>query len=130
MFTLRDWDWRPLARLLAWTAIAWLLARRQGIEPLAVAASFLGGLILTWLLFLGPLTHLVAIVAMGIVRAALYTDEAAYAFSERLTRPVFGPAPFAVRFLAAFSVEIALVAALAWVWRKGNLAVAFTELLR
>lgn len=130
MFTLRDWDWRPLARLLGWTAIAWLLAHRQGIKPLTEATSFLGGLLLTWLLFLGSLTHLIAIVAMGAVRAALYADEVAYGLSERLIRPVLGPAPFAVRFLAAFSAEIALVSTLAWVWRKGKLVASLVELFR
>ncbi|MDX6768778.1 MAG: hypothetical protein SF051_04550 [Elusimicrobiota bacterium] len=130
MFALLDWDWRPLARLLGWAAIAWLLARRHGIQPLAEAASFLSGLLLMWLLFLGVLTHLIAIVAMGAVRVALYADEVAYDLSERLIRPVLGPAPFAVRFLAAFSTEIALVSTLTWVWRNGKLATVLVELLR
>lgn len=130
MFALRDWDWRPLARLLGWTVIAWLLARHHGIDPLAGAASFLGGLLLLWLLFLGSLTHLIAIVAMGAIRAALYADEAAYAFSERLTRPLVGAAPFAVQFLAAFSAEVALASALACVWRDGKLSAALVGLLR
>lgn len=130
MFALRDWDWRPLARLLGWSVIAWLLARRQGIEPMAEAASFLGGLLLTWLLLLGSLTHLIAIVAMGALRATLYADEVAYDLSERLLRPVLGPAPFAVRFLAAFSAEIALVSTLAWVWRSGKSVAALVESLR
>lgn len=109
---LREWDWRPLARLCGWLLIAALLSEGRGMKPWAYAASFLRDLALTWLLLLGPITHLIAIVAMGGVRAALWLDEAAYSVAERLTRPL-DAAPSVVRFAAAFAIEVALVG-IAW----------------
>lgn len=130
----RDWDWRPLARLAGWLLIAGLLARQRGVDPLACVAAFARNMLLSWLLFLGLLTHVMAIVAMATLRAALCLDEAAYALSERLTRPLAGAAPFSARFLAAFSAEVALVLGGAWAWRAWalgpRLGSALMELLR
>lgn len=130
----RDWDWRPLARLAGWLLIAGLLARHRGADPLACAVSFLRNIVLAWLLFLGLLTHVMAIVAMGAFRVALCLDEAAYCLSERLTRPLAGDAPFAARFAVAFSAEIALVLGGAGIWRAWELSprlgAALAELLR
>lgn len=128
MCWLGEWDWRPLARLIAWLLIASYMAERHGLKPWTHASSFLCGLALTWLFFLGSITHLIAIVAMGVVRAALCLDEAAYSASERMTRPLAGAAPFAVRFAGAFAVEVAM-AGLAW--RHGpSLLARLAEVLR
>lgn len=110
---LREWDWRPLARLLAWTFIA----AHFGYITQAGLAHLGRELVLSWLLTFGILTHLQLILLMGGVRLYLALDDAAYWLAERITRPAIGGAPFTLGFLAAFAVQVALVFGAAGAWR-------------
>lgn len=110
---LQEWDWRPLARLLAWTFIA----AHFGCITTAGLAHLGRELVLSWLLTFGILTHLQLILLMGGVRLYLALDDAAYWLAERIVRRIIGGAPFALGFLAAFAVQVALVFGAAGAWR-------------
>lgn len=110
---LREWDWRPLARLIAWTFIA----AHFGYITKAGLALLGRELVLSWLLTFGILTHLQLILLMGCVRLYLALDDAAYWLAERIVCPIIGGAPFALGFLAAFAVQVALVFGATRTWR-------------
>lgn len=110
---LREWDWRPLARLLAWTFIA----AHFGYVTKAGLAHLGRELVLSWLLTFSILTHLQLILLMGGVRLYLALDDAAYWLAERIVRPTIGGAQFALGFLAAFAVQVAIVFGAAGAWR-------------
>lgn len=114
---LHEWDWRPLARLIAWT----LIAARFGYLSYAGLAHVGRELLLSWLLTFGILTHLQFILLMGGVRLYLILDDAAYRLAERIVRPLLGGASFAGNFLAAFAVEVALAFGGAWAWRTWHM---------
>ena len=116
-FRWSEWDWRPLARLVGWAMIACLWARHRGVAPGLCAAALLRQLLLLWLLSFGVLTYLLALVAMGLLQAAMFLDDATYELAERLVRPFVGAAPFVARFFAAFGAQIALVMGATWTWR-------------
>lgn len=121
---LREWDWRPLARLLAWTFIA----AHFGYITKAGLAHLGRELALSWLLTFGILTHLQLILLMGGVRLYLALDDAAYWLAERIVRPVIGGAPFALGFLAVFAVQVALVFGAAGAWRAWHVGARFLAL--
>lgn len=110
---LREWDWRPLARLIAWA----LIAAHFGCITKVGLAHLGRELVLSWLLTFGILTHLQLILLMGCVRLYLAVDDAAYWLAERIVRPFLGSASFAWGFLAAFAVEIALAFGAVGAWR-------------
>lgn len=113
MRCLREWDWRPLARLLAWTFIA----AHFGYVTMTGLAHLGRELVLSWLLTFGILTHLQLILLMSGVRLYLALDDAAYGLAEWIVHPIIGGAPFALGFLAAFAVQVALVFGAAGAWR-------------
>ncbi len=109
VFRWEEWDWRPLARLIAWLILAALWARSRDILSLALFQRTFRELLLGWLLSFGLLTYVQALVATTTFRLALAFDDAAYALSERLVRLFMRRASFAATFVAAFGVELALV---------------------
>jgi hypothetical protein len=104
-----DWDWRPLARLLAWSLLAALWARERGFVSFPLLQRAFRELLLGWLLSFGVLTYIQALIATGLFRLLLALDDAAYGLSERLVRLLLRRASFAATFVAAFGVELALV---------------------
>lgn len=109
VFTWQDWDWRPLARLVGWIAVAAVLAHVRHASPLAFLGRVLTAMILLSLLSFGMLTHLMLLAAMGAWQFAMAFDDAAYALAERIIRPALGRASFAATFFAAFGAEVGLV---------------------
>lgn len=109
VFRWEEWDWRPLARLIAWLILAALWARWRGLVSLALLQRVFRELLLGWLLSFGLLTYVQALIVTGIFRLALMLDDAAYALSERLVSLFLRRASFAATFVAAFGVELALV---------------------
>lgn len=105
---LKEWDWRPLARLIVWIALAVVAAKRGGYRPPSLD-SIARELILGWLLSFGLLTWLQIRLAAVAVWLYLTLDDWTYAVSEWIVRPVAGCASFAASFVAAFTVQIALV---------------------
>lgn len=109
VFRWEEWDWRPLARLIAWLILAALWARSRDIVSLALFQRAFRELLLGWLLSFGLLTYVQALIATSAFRLALAFDDAAYGLSERLVRFFMRRASFAATFVAAFGVELALV---------------------
>lgn len=109
VFRWEEWDWRPLARLIAWLILAALWARSRDIVSLALLQRVFRELLLGWLLSFGLLTYIQALIATSAFRLALAFDDAAYGLSERLVRLFMRRAPFAATFIAAFGLELALV---------------------
>jgi hypothetical protein len=109
VFRWEEWDWRPLARLIAWLILAALWARSRDIVSLALFQRAFRELLLGWLLSFGLLTYVQAMIATAAFRLALAFDDAAYGLSERLVRLLMRRASFAATFVAAFGVELALV---------------------
>lgn len=109
VFRWEEWDWRPLARLIAWLILAALWAHRRDIVSLALLQRVFRELLLGWLLSFGLLTYVQALIATSAFRLALAFDDAAYGLSERLVRLFMRRATFAATFVAAFGVELALV---------------------
>lgn len=126
MCWLREWDWRPLARLIIWT----LIAAHLGYISKAGLAHLGRELVLSWLLTFGILTHLQLILLMGCVRLYLTADDAAYWFSSRIAESFIGDTSFITGFLAAFGLEIALVLSAAWGWRTLDLGSRLLEFMR
>ncbi|MDX6769028.1 MAG: hypothetical protein SF051_05810 [Elusimicrobiota bacterium] len=108
-FRWEEWDWRPLARLIAWVLLAALWARSRDIVSLALIQRVLRELLLGWLLSFGLLTYVQALIATAAFRLALALDDAAYGLSERLVRLFMRRASFAATFVAAFGVELTFV---------------------
>jgi len=106
---LEEWDWRRLARFLAWGLVAAAWSQRGPMELLHQAGTVLMNLALVSVLTLGLLTHLLALVVMAAVRLVLTLEDAAYALSERLVRPFLGSPFRPVSFLTALGVEMLLV---------------------
>lgn len=110
-----EWDWRPLARLLAWcivlAAASWL-----GLLPAGAVVRGVRELILLWLLSFGLLTRLIMIVVMVGVRLAGTLEDLAFRISDWLVERTFNPGPRALRFASALGVEFALVSLGAFVW--------------
>lgn len=109
VFRWGDWDWRPLARLIAWLILAALWARWREAVSLALLQRALREILLGWLLSFGLLTYIQALIATGLLRLALAFDDTAYGLSERLVRLFMRRASFAATFVAAFGVELAFV---------------------
>lgn len=126
MCRLREWDWRPLARLVTWT----LIATQLGYITKAGLAQLGRELMLSWLLTFGIFTHLQLILLMGAVRLCLTVDDAAYWLAGRIVQPFIGQTSFAGGFLVAFGAEIALVMGAAWGWRALELGSRLGEFLR
>ncbi len=108
-FRWRDWDWRPLARLVGWIYIAVLLAHARHFPPIAPIGQILETLLFLSVLTFGVATQVLLIAAAVTLRVALAFDEAAYAVAERIVRPALGQASSAATFVAAFGAEIGLV---------------------
>lgn len=122
---LNEWDWRPLARLIAWA----LVTVHLGYITKAGLAHLGRELVLSWLLTFGILNHLQLILLMICVRLYLFLDDAAYWLAERIARPIVHRAPFALGFLAAFAVEIALVRGAVGFWRMAHMETRLLGLL-
>lgn len=105
---IEEWDWRPLARMIIWIALAVLAAKRTGYRPPSFGV-IARELVLGWLLTFGLLTWIQMHLVAGALRLYLALDEWSYAASEWIVRPVAGRASFAVNFLAALAVQLALV---------------------
>lgn len=110
---LREWDWRPLARLLAWA----LIAAHFGYISKAGLVYAAREIVLYWLLSFGFLTYLLALALAGCVRLYLALDEWTYWLAEKLIAPWARRVPFAVNFLASFAAQVGLVAGCAAAWR-------------
>jgi hypothetical protein len=134
VFAWQDWDWRPLARLVVWVLLAAAWARWSRVLSPDLLRRAFREVLLGWLLSFGLLTYVQALLATTALRLVLGLDEAVYALSERLVRPIVGRAPFAVTFGAAFGVELALILGSAQLWRAahagGRLSALLAELLR
>ena len=109
VFSWQDWDWRPLARLIAWLVLAAVWAYRRDIVSLALIHRAFRELLLGWLLSFGLLTYVQALIAASAFRFALAFDDAAYGLSERIVRLFMRRASFAATFVAAFGIELTLV---------------------
>lgn len=59
--------------------------------------------------------------AMGVVRLFMALDDWTYSASEWIIRPVAGRAPFAVNFLVALAVQLALILGGLGYWRSAQL---------
>ncbi len=133
-FSWQDWDWRPLARLVVWVLLAVAWARWRRVLSRDLMHRVLYELVMGWLLSLGWLTYVQALIATSAWRLALALDEAAYALSERLVRPFAGRASFAANFAAAFATELMLVFGSVQFWRAahmgGRVAAFLGEMLR
>lgn len=105
---LRDWDWRPLARLFVWVGLAWAGLRYFRV-PLPDPATVLREVVLGWLVTFGLLTWFQALIFMSAWCLFLKLDDWSYAAAEWIVRPVAGRASFALNFTAALLVQIALV---------------------
>ena len=105
---VHEWDWRTLARLIVWLAIANTAANRTGVH-LASPGAILEAFVLGWLLTFGLLAWLQIWIVVLAVRLYFLLDDWTYALSEWIVRPISGRAPFAVNFLAALAVQIGLV---------------------
>lgn len=125
---IEEWDWRPLARMLIWIALAVVAAKRSGYWPPSFG-MIARELVLGWLLTFGLLTWIQMHLAMGVVRLYLVLDDWSYAASEWLVRPVAGCAPFAVNFLAALAVQLGLVLGGLCYWRAAHLGPRVLALL-
>jgi|GEM_PF-6823813 len=111
---VEEWDWRPLARLIGWLAIAFVAIKRAGVH-FASPGAILEAFVLSWLLTFGFLGWLEIWIVVLVVRLYFLLDEWTYALSEWIVRPTIGRAPFAVNFLAALAVQVGLVlGGLAW----------------
>lgn len=105
---LREWDWRPLARLAVWSGLAVAAARYHGLA-LPDPAALLRELLLGWLLSFGLLTWIQLHLIAAAWCAYMTLDDWTYALAERLARSLAGRASFGVNFLAALCVQLALV---------------------
>lgn len=105
---LKEWDWRPLARMILWIALAVVAAKRSGYHPPSFHV-IARELILGWLLSFGLLTWLQVRLVTGAVWLFMLLDDWSYAASEWIAGPVAGRASFTVNFLAALAVQLALV---------------------
>lgn len=105
---LRDWDWRPLARLFVWSGLAGAALRYYRV-PLPEPSTVLRELVLGWLLTFGLLTWLQALLLMSAWCLFLKLDDWSYAAAEWIVRPVAGRASFVLNFVAALLVQVALV---------------------
>ena len=117
---LREWDWRPLARLLVWCYLVGAAVRYYRV-PLPDPAAILRELVLGWLLTFGWLTWLQALLITGAWRVFMALDDWTYTLAAWIVRPIAGAAPFAVNFIAAFAVELALVLGAIGAWRTGHM---------
>jgi hypothetical protein len=105
---VEEWDWRPLARLIVWLAIAALAVKRAGVH-FASPGAYLEAFVLSWLLTLGFLGWLEIWIVVLVVRLYFLLDEWTYAISEWVVRRFAGRVSFAVNFLAALAVQLVLV---------------------
>ncbi|MEQ1918369.1 MAG: hypothetical protein ABL955_04160 [Elusimicrobiota bacterium] len=117
---LREWDWRPLARLLTWSGIA-ALAVRYGYLPQPEPRAIMREIILGWLLSFGLLTWIQVRLVTGAWWVFMALEEWTYDLSAWIVRPVVGTATFAVNFLAAFAVEIGLAFGAVGAWRTWHM---------
>lgn len=133
-FRWKDWDWRPLARLVGWFAIAAGLAHARFVAPISLLCQGLTAAILLSVLSFGILTHLLLIIAMGVLRLAMALDEAAYGICERLVTPLLGPMSLPSTFLASFGAEIGLAVGAGAILRTAHagawLVAGFSGVLR
>ena len=117
---VEEWDWRPLARLIVWLAIAVMAVKRAGLH-FASPGAILEAFVLSWMLTFGFLAWLEIWVVVLAVRLYFLLDDWTYALSEWIVRPVSGRAPFAVNFLAALAVQLGLVRGGLAYWHAAHL---------
>lgn len=110
---LRDWDWRPLARLVVWIGLASAAVRFYRV-PLPEPSVVVKELVLGWLLTFGLLTWLQALLLTSAWCLFLKLDDWSYAAAEWIVRPVAVRASFALNFVAALLVQVALVLGLTY----------------
>jgi hypothetical protein len=113
---LKEWDWRLLARLLAWGLLVAAWKHRGPLELLILALRMLRNLAFAYLFTWGLLAYPIA----GTVRLVMALEEAAYFLSERLVRPFLGSPFRPASFLAALGVEMLLVLRAVAYWRAAN----------
>ncbi len=116
---LREWDYRPLARLLVWCGLACATVRHYRVA-LPEPAAVLRELVLGWLLSFGLLTWIQLRLAAGAWCVFMALDDWTYALSERVVRPLAGRASFAAGFLVAHVVQVALVIGTVAAWRAAD----------
>ncbi len=133
-FRWKEWDWRPLARLIVWVLLAFLWAHWRNVDFLPLFQRAFRELMLGWLLSFGLLTYVQALIATSAWRLAMALDDGAYSLSERIARLFMRRASFAATFVAAFVLELALVLGSLQFWsatRMGSrAAVILAEVLR
>lgn len=105
----KDWDWRPLARLVLWLALGAAWANSRGLLTMASLNRLAHELALGWLLSFGLLTYVQVVLATGALHLALSIDDLAYGLSERLVGCFLDRPRFATAFVVAFTIELALV---------------------
>lgn len=125
---IEEWDWRPLARMAIWIALAVVAAKRSGYRPPSLS-MIARELVLGWLLTFGLLTWIQMHLAMGALRLFMALDAWTYAASEWLVRPVAGRASFAINFLAVLAVQLGLVLGGLAYWRAAHLGPRVLALL-
>jgi hypothetical protein len=125
---VEEWDWRTLARLIVWLAIANTAANRTGVH-FASPGAILEAFVLGWLLTFGLLAWLQIWIVVLAVRLYFLLDDWTYALSEWIVRPISGRAPFAVNFLAALAVQLGLVRGGLAYWHAAHLGPRVLALL-
>jgi hypothetical protein len=113
---LKEWDWRLLARLLAWGLLVAAWSHRGPLELLILALRMLRNLALAYLFTWGLLAYPIAVA----VRLVMGIEEAAYVLSERIVRPFLGSPFRPASFLAAVGVEMLLVLGAVAYWRAAH----------
>ena len=118
---VEEWDWRALARLIVWLAIAVMAIKRAGFH-FASPGAILEAFVLSWLLTFGFLGWLEIWIVVLVVRLYFLLDEWTYTLSEWIVRSVVGRVPFAVNFLTALAVQIGLILGGVAFWRAVHLS--------
>lgn len=116
-FDWKEWDWRPLARLFLWVALAALWSRGLRGASWAAAVHAVRQSTLLILVTYGLVGQVLAFLSVGLLYVLLMFDEAVFSVAEWLVRPWVGVAFFGTRFAAAFCAEFALVLGSIELWR-------------
>ena len=113
---LKEWDWRLLARLLAWGLLVAAWKHRGPLELLILALRMLRNLAFAYFFTWGLLAYPIAVA----VRVVMALEEAAYLLSERIVRPFLGSPFRPASFLTALGIEMLLVLGAVAYWRAAN----------